>query len=156
MAYACGLDKRIGPHFLKASVGFGGSCFKKDILNLSYLAESLYLREVAAYWRQVVDMNEYSKRRFMERIVHSLFDTITNKNICVYGFAFKKDTEDTRESAAISLIKLFLIEGAFVSIYDPKVSKEQIYYDLVTDNKLSERETAKKLCTIVLLNLILT
>ena len=146
VAYACGLDKRIGPHFLKASVGFGGSCFQKDILNLSYLAESLNLPEVATYWRQVVEMNEYSKRRFLGRVVKSLFNTISNKKICVYGFAFKKDTADSRESAAITLIKSFLRENAFVNIYDPKVGQGQIYCDLVTDNLPAELEKAKHLC----------
>lgn len=149
VAYACGIDKRIGPHFLKASVGFGGSCFQKDILNLSYLAESLNLPEVATYWRQVVEMNEYSKRRFLERIVKTLFNTITNKNICVLGFAFKKDTADTRESAAITLVKSFLNENAFVKIYDPKVEKSQIYYDLVTDNNSSPN--AKEICKLFFL-----
>ena len=115
---------------MKASVGFGGSCFQKDILNLVYLSESLGLREVAAYWKQVVDMNEFSKRRFGERIVKTLFSTVTNKNICLFGFAFKKDTADTRESAAITLSKFFLNENAFVHIYDPKVDTEQIQNDL--------------------------
>ncbi|KAJ3302975.1 UDP-glucose 6-dehydrogenase 1 [Kappamyces sp. JEL0829] len=131
VAYACGIDQRIGPKFLKASVGFGGSCFQKDILNLVYLSESLNLPEVAAYWKQVVDMNEYSKKRFHQRIVKALFNTVTNKKLCIFGFAFKKDTTDTRESAAITLIKYFLEENANVTIYDPKVPHSQIERDLV-------------------------
>lgn len=130
VSYACGLDSRIGPKFLKASVGFGGSCFQKDILNLVYLSESLHLPEVAQYWRQVVDMNEYQKRRFTNRIISSLFNTLTGKKIAILGFAFKKDTGDTRESPAITLVKYFRAEKALVSIYDPKVEEPQIWMDL--------------------------
>ncbi|KAF5093154.1 hypothetical protein D0Z00_004214 [Geotrichum galactomycetum] len=130
VAYACGLDTRIGPKFLKASVGFGGSCFQKDILNLVYLSESLHLPEVAAYWKQVVDINEYQKTRFTKRIISSLFNTLTNKRIALFGFAFKKDTGDTRESAAITLCQYFREEKAKVAIYDPKVEESQIWYDL--------------------------
>ncbi|CAG8720011.1 13309_t:CDS:2, partial [Racocetra fulgida] len=130
VAYACGRDSRIGPRFLKASVGFGGSCFQKDILNLVYLSEQLNLPEVAAYWKQVVDLNEYQKKRFVSRIIKTLFNTITNKRIAVLGFAFKKDTGDTRESAAITLCKDFIQENARVRIYDPKVSEQQIFLDL--------------------------
>ncbi|RIA96900.1 UDP-glucose/GDP-mannose dehydrogenase family, NAD binding domain-containing protein [Glomus cerebriforme] len=138
VAYACGRDSRIGPKFLKASVGFGGSCFQKDILNLVYLSEQLNLPEVAAYWKQVVDLNEYQKKRFVSRVIKTLFNTITNKKIAILGFAFKKDTGDTRESAAITLCKDFIQENAKVRIYDPKVSVEQIFLDLsepgVVDN----------------------
>ncbi|KAI9340423.1 UDP-glucose/GDP-mannose dehydrogenase family, NAD binding domain-containing protein [Zopfochytrium polystomum] len=138
VAYACGLDSRIGPKFLKASVGFGGSCFQKDILNLVYLSESLHLPEVAAYWQQVVTMNEYQKRRFAEAIVKRLFNTITGKKIALFGFAFKKNTGDTRESAAIALAKYFVRESAYVRIFDPKVLDEQIEMDL----------TEKDVCTV--------
>ena len=131
---ACGLDTRIGPKFLKTSVGFGGSCFQKDILNLVYLCESLHLPEVAAYWHQVVQLNEYQKQRFAKRVVQKLFNTITNKNICILGFAFKKDTGDTRESPAITLVQYFLKENANIKIYDPKVDAKQISYDLVGDD----------------------
>ena len=96
VAYAVGRDSRVGPKFLKASIGFGGSCFQKDILNLVWLCEQLNLKEVAKYWAQVVEMNEYQKRRFAERIVKSLFNTVTNKTITLLGFAFKKNTGDTR------------------------------------------------------------
>jgi len=130
VAFAVGKDSRVGPKFLRASVGFGGSCFQKDILNLVYLSESLHLPEVAAYWRQVVEMNEYQKRRFSKRVVDTLFNTITGKRIAVLGFAFKADTGDTRESAAITLIKHFQAERAFVSVYDPQVAHSQIWQDL--------------------------
>lgn len=130
VAYAVGFDSRIGPKFLRASVGFGGSCFQKDILNLVYLSESLHLPQVAAYWRQVVEMNEYQKSRFSKTVVDTLFNTITGKHIAVLGFAFKADTGDTRESASISLIRDFLSERAYVTIYDPQVEEEQIWMDL--------------------------
>lgn len=130
VAHACGLDTRIGPRFLKASVGFGGSCFQKDILNLVYLSESLHLPEVADYWRQITAMNEYQKRRFSERVVRTLFNTITGKKIAILGFAFKKDTGDTRESPAITLTKHFRAEQAKISIFDPKVPERQIWLDL--------------------------
>lgn len=130
VAYAIGLDKRIGPRFLKSSVGFGGSCFQKDILNLVYLCHHFGLPEVAEYWEQVVKMNDYQKRRFSERIVRALFNTVSAKKIAVFGFAFKKDTNDTRESAAIYVCKDLLQEHAFLSIHDPKVPAAQIYHDL--------------------------
>ncbi|KIY49842.1 nucleotide sugar dehydrogenase [Fistulina hepatica ATCC 64428] len=127
---AVGCDSRIGSKFLRASVGFGGSCFQKDILNLVYLSESLHLPEVAVYWKQVYEMNEYQKNRFAKRVVDTLFNTITGKRIAVLGFAFKADTGDTRESAAISVIRNFLHERAYVNIYDPQVPHEQIWMDL--------------------------
>ena len=123
-------DSRIGPKFLQASVGFGGSCFQKDILNMIYLCESLNLQEVASYWQAVIDMNDYQKIRFSRKIVSSLFHTINRKKMTIFGFAFKKDTGDTRESAAIYVAKQFLDEGAHVSIFDPKVSSDQIKFDL--------------------------
>jgi UDPglucose 6-dehydrogenase len=139
VAYACGRDTRLGAKFLKASVGFGGSCFQKDILNLVYLSTQLNLPEVAEYWKQVYSMNEYQKKRFVRKIISTLFNTITNKKIAVLGFAFKKDTGDTRESAAITLIKDFMQENARIAVYDPKVEHEQIYMDLsepgVVDNR---------------------
>jgi len=130
VSFACGLDSRIGPKFLKASVGFGGSCFQKDILNLVYLSESLHLPEVAAYWRQVIEMNEHQKKRFLNRVISCLFNTLTAKKIAVLGFAFKKNTGDTRESPAITLCKYFRAERANVAIYDPKVPENQIWLDL--------------------------
>lgn len=131
VAMAVGRDSRIGQKFLKASVGFGGSCFQKDILNLVYLCESLNLPEVAAYWRQVVTINEYQKSRFVRRIVSQLFHTISNKRIAILGFAFKKDTGDTRETPTLGVVDKMLLEGAQLAIYDPIVSTEQIRDDLI-------------------------
>jgi UDPglucose 6-dehydrogenase len=131
VARAIGTDSRIGPKFLKASVGFGGSCFQKDILNLVYLCESFNLPQVAAYWRSVVEMNDYQKSRFVEKIVRTLFNTVSGKRIAILGFAFKKDTNDTRESAAIHIVRDLLTENAHVAVYDPRVSKETIHRDLL-------------------------
>lgn len=132
VAHAIGTDSRIGPKFLKASVGFGGSCFQKDILNLVYLCEHYDLQEVADYWEQVVKMNDYQKRRFSERIVGTMFNTVSSKTVAIWGFAFKKDTDDTRESAAIAVCRDLLGEQAQLNIYDPQVSKERIFEDLGT------------------------
>lgn len=131
VAHAVGTDTRIGPKFLKASVGFGGSCFQKDVLNLVYLCECLNLPEIAAYWQQVIDINDFQRRRFANRIIEALFNTVTNKKIAVFGFAFKKDTADTRESSAIYICKHLMEEGANVCIYDPKVEPKQIMNDLM-------------------------
>ena len=128
---AIGMDSRIGPKFLKASVGFGGSCFQKDILNLVYLCEHFGLPEVAAYWESVVKMNDWQKSRFTRLIVKTLFNTVSGKRIAVLGFAFKKDTNDTRESAAISVVRGLLEENATVVVYDPKVPAEQIRRDVL-------------------------
>lgn len=120
VSHAVGMDSRVGSKFLRAGVGFGGSCFKKDILNLVYLCECCNLHEVAAYWEQVVLMNEYQERRFAERIVKNMFNTISGKRIAVFGFAFKADTGDTRESPAIYISELLLGERATLAIHDPK------------------------------------
>lgn len=130
VAKAIGTDSRIGPKFLKASVGFGGSCFQKDILNLVYLCEHFGLREVAEYWEQVVKMNDYQKRRFSTRMVRTMFNTVSDKRIAVLGFAFKKDTNDTRESAAIHVCRDLLEERAKIAIYDPRVPESQIREEL--------------------------
>jgi len=130
VANAIGMDSRIGSKFLKASVGFGGSCFQKDLLNLVYLNGHFGLPEVANYWQAVIDMNEWQKERFSAKIVQSLFNTVSGKKIGIWGFAFKKDTNDTRESAAIYVCRDLIMEGANVAIYDPQVSKEQIFIDL--------------------------
>ncbi|EJU01609.1 UDP-glucose dehydrogenase [Dacryopinax primogenitus] len=148
VANAVGKDSRVGPKFLRASVGFGGSCFQKDILNLVYLSESLHLPEVAAYWRQVVEMNEYQKGRFSKRVVDTLFNTITGKKIAILGFAFKADTGDTRESAAITLIKNFQAERALVTIYDPQVLHSQIWSDLMEASSGVPLETIKRQVSI--------
>jgi UDPglucose 6-dehydrogenase len=125
-----GMDSRIGPKFLKASVGFGGSCFQKDILNLVYIAKSLGLTEVADYWEQVIIMNDHQKHRFARKIVKTLYNTVADKKIAFLGWAFKKDTNDTRESAAIYVAEKLLQEQANIVIYDPKVKREQIIADL--------------------------
>lgn len=127
---AIGFDSRIGSKFLNSSVGFGGSCFQKDILNLVYIAQSYGLQEVADYWEQVIIMNDYQKRRFAENIVTTLYNTVSGKKIVFYGWAFKKDTNDTRESAAIYVADALLDEKAEIVIYDPKVPEKQIYADL--------------------------
>lgn len=130
VARAIGMDSRIGPKFLKSSVGFGGSCFQKDILNLVYIAKSYGLTEVADYWEQVIIMNDHQKNRFANRIVKTLYNTVSGKKIAFFGWAFKKDTNDTRESAAIYVADALLNEQAEITVYDPKVTAEQIYGDL--------------------------
>ena len=117
---AMGMDPRIGSRFLQASVGFGGSCFKKDILNLVYLCEFHGLPEVAAYWEQVVLMNEYQEKRFVQNIINNMFNTVAGKKVALFGFAFKADTGDTRESPAIYVSKLLLEEHATLAIHDPQ------------------------------------
>jgi UDPglucose 6-dehydrogenase len=127
---AIGMDSRIGPKFLKASVGFGGSCFQKDILNLVYIAKTYGLNEVADYWEQVIIMNDHQKRRFADNIVSTLYNTVSGKKITFLGWAFKKDTNDTRESAAIYVADALMNEQAEIIVYDPKVSEKRIYQDL--------------------------
>ena len=130
VARAIGTDSRIGPKFLKASVGFGGSCFQKDILNLVYIARTYGLQEVADYWEQVIIMNDHQKRRFANKVIRTLYNTVNGKKIAFLGWAFKKDTNDTRESAAIYVADHLLFEQASISVYDPKVPEQQIYSDL--------------------------
>ncbi len=130
VARAIGMDSRIGPKFLKASVGFGGSCFQKDILNLVYIAKSFGLNEVADYWEQVIIMNDHQKDRFAKNIITTLYNTISGKKIAFLGWAFKKDTNDTRESAAIYVADYLLKEEANIAVYDPKVSENKILDDL--------------------------
>ena len=130
IARAIGADSRIGQKFIKASVGFGGSCFQKDILNLVYLCHHFNLPEVADYWEQVIKMNDYQKHRFAKQIIDTLFNTVSGKKIAFLGWAFKKDTNDTRESAAIYVAHELLQDKAEIHIYDPKVTKEQIERDL--------------------------
>jgi len=139
VSQAIGMDTRIGRKFLGASVGFGGSCFQKDILNLVYICESEGLHEVAQYWQGVVDMNEHRKTTFTSNIISRLFNTVTNKKIAVFGFAFKKDTGDVRETPAITVCDMLLNDGARVHVYDPKVSKEDAlrefaYHNLQVDS----------------------
>jgi UDPglucose 6-dehydrogenase len=149
VARAIGKDSRIGPKFLKASVGYGGSCFQKDILNLAYLCEHYDLPEVAAYWESVVKINDWQKSRFTGRIVSDLFNTVSGKHIGILGFAFKKDTNDTRETAAIAICRDLLAEGAMVHVYDPQVSEEQIRADVLgtgTNPNLIVVKTALEAC----------
>ncbi len=143
VAHAIGTDSRIGPKFLKSSVGFGGSCFQKDILNLVYLCEHFGLPEVAAYWNGVIEMNDYQKHRFGQRVISTLFNTVSDKKIAVLGFAFKKDTNDTRESAAIYVCQDLIDEQANIAIYDPQVTEEQMRRDL----KLPEDSKAVTIST---------
>ena len=147
VAHAIGSDSRIGPKFLKASVGFGGSCFQKDILNLVYLCRFFNLPEVADYWEQVIKLNDYQKHRFARKIITTLFNTVNGKKIAFLGWAFKKDTNDTRESAAIYVADHLLEDGANIHVYDPKVSEAKIKADLsylwelngVTDARIAQK-----------------
>ncbi len=120
VARAVGMDSRLGSKFLNASVGFGGSCFKKDILNLVYLCQNYGLEEIALYWQGVVGINNYQKERFVMNMMNSMFNTLAGKKICLLGFAFKANTGDTRESPAISISKRLLEERAELTITDPK------------------------------------
>ncbi|CBI15150.3 unnamed protein product, partial [Vitis vinifera] len=130
VSHAIGKDSRIGPKFLNASVGFGGSCFQKDILNLIYICECNGLPEVANYWKQVIKVNDYQKNRFVNRVVASMFNTVSGKKIAILGFAFKKDTGDTRETPAIDVCKGLLGDKASLSIYDPQVTGDQIQREI--------------------------
>lgn len=130
VARAVGTDYRIGKYFLKSSVGFGGSCFQKDLLNLVYLCESFGLVEVAEYWAQVIKMNDYQKTRFARNIVRSLFNTVSGKTVTLLGFAFKKDTGDVRETAAAYISKILLDERATIKIYDPKVDETSMFMEM--------------------------
>lgn len=147
VAYAIGNDSRIGSKFLKASVGFGGSCFQKDILNLVYLCEHFGLPEVARYWEQVIIMNDFQKNRFAQKIINKLFNTVSGKKIAFLGWAFKKDTNDTRESAAIYIADILMNDQANICVYDPRVPAKTMYADL---NYLETRnfETNKKLLSV--------
>ena len=144
VARAVGMDSRVGPKFLKASVGFGGSCFQKDILNLVYIAKTYGLNEVADYWEQVIIMNDHQKKRFSENIVSTLYNTVSGKKITFLGWAYKKDTNDTRESAAIYVADALLDEQAEITVYDPKVSAERIYADLDYLNTRSPEENRRR------------
>lgn len=145
VARAIGMDSRIGSKFLKASVGFGGSCFQKDILNLVYIARSYGLEKVADYWEQVILMNDHQKRRFADKVISTLYNTVSGKKIAVLGWAFKKDTNDTRESAAIYVADHLLHEEAELAVYDPKVKPRKIYADLDALQTRSPEENMKLL-----------
>ena len=141
VAFAIGKDSRIAPKFLKASVGFGGSCFQKDILNLVYLCEKFGLKEVAAYWESVVRINDWQKQRFAAKIVSTLYGSVAGKKIAVLGFAFKKDTNDTRETPAISVCRDLLAEQASVVVYDPRVPASLVQQDVLGAGKTEPRLT---------------
>jgi UDPglucose 6-dehydrogenase len=145
VAKAIGMDSRIGPKFLKASVGFGGSCFQKDILNLVYIAKSYGLNEVADYWEQVIIMNDHQKRRFSKKIVQTLYNTVAGKKIAFLGWAFKKDTNDTRESAAIYVADDLINEQAYIALYDPKVQHDQVLRDLDYLETRNSEENSKQI-----------
>ncbi len=147
VARAIGMDSRIGPKFLQASVGFGGSCFQKDILNLVYIAKSLALNEVADYWHQVILMNNHQRNRFAKNIIQTLYSTVNGKTIAFLGWAFKKDTNDSRESAAIYVADLLIDEQAKIKAYDPKVTATQMQSDLNYLKSRSEDENTKHLKT---------
>jgi UDPglucose 6-dehydrogenase len=147
VAKAIGMDSRIGSKFLQVSVGFGGSCFQKDILNLVYIAKSLGLNEVADYWHQVILMNNHQRERFAKNIIKTLYSTVSGKTIAFLGWAFKKDTNDTRESAAIYVADLLIDEQASIKVYDPKVTSTQMQSDLNYLNTRSEKQNTKYLKT---------
>lgn len=127
---AVGMDARIGKKFLQSSVGFGGSCFQKDILNLVYLCETYGLMECAAYWNQVILMNDYQKKRFSEKMVAKMFNTVTGKKIAMLGYAFKKDTGDVRETPAMFVLRDLLQEQAKVFVYDPQVKRDDMWSEM--------------------------
>lgn len=145
VAHAIGHDTRIGSRFLQASVGFGGSCFQKDVLSLVYLCESLNLGKVANYWKGVIDINNWQRRRFADKIVGELFNTVADKKIAMFGFSFKKNTGDTRESSAIYVAKYLIEECAHLRFYDPKVSVEQIKQELAL---VTSKESVDKYVTV--------
>ncbi len=130
VARAIGMDSRIGPKFLEVSAGFGGSCFQKDILNLIYIARSYGLSEVAEYWEQVIRLNDHQRARFARKLVAALFNNVADKKIAFLGWAFKKDTNDSRESSAIYIADYLIHERARICAYDPKVTSEQMWTDL--------------------------
>lgn len=130
LSKAIGMDHRIGPHFLKASVGFGGSCFQKDILNLVYLCKYYGLDEVAEYWHQVVKINDYQKERFAQKIIDHFGGDLTGKTIAILGWAFKANTNDSRDSASIRVTELIYGKGARIIIYDPMVIEHAIFNDI--------------------------
>ena len=153
LSKAIGLDKRIGPNFLQASVGFGGSCFKKDILNLVYLAKSHGLNEVADYWEQVVKINEYQKNRFTAKILEYFHNNVKNIRISILGWAFKKNTNDSRESASIFVAVNLLENGAKLNIYDPMVSAKRVISDIILlleDKGFNKKQVLKMLEKVII------
>ena len=150
---AIGMDHRIGPHFLRASVAFGGSCFQKDILNLAYLCQFYGLNEVAEYWHQVVKINDYQKNRFVQKIIDFFNGDVESKNISIVGWSFKRGTKDTRESPSILVASRLLVLGAEIVVIDPLVDKERVNLDInewLTNYGLSNEESNKLLTKIKL------
>ena len=141
---AVGMDSRIGSKFLKAGPGFGGSCFKKDILNLVYLSRFYGLDEVADFWQETVAINSWQQTRIYKEIVAKLFGNLADKKIAILGFAFKENTNDTRESPAINICRKLLNEGAFLNIHDCKVNQETIDRDLSSENSFDKSMWAYK------------
>lgn len=127
---AVGIDQRIGRRFLNSSIGFGGSCFQKDILNLVYLCETYGLHECAEYWNQVIVMNDYQKKRFTEKMVSSMFNTVTGKKIAILGYAFKKDTGDVRETPSMFVVRDLVLEQAKIHVFDPQVKREDMWIEM--------------------------
>jgi UDPglucose 6-dehydrogenase len=140
LSKAIGMDHRIGSKFLKASVGFGGSCFQKDVLNLVYLCRHYGLEETAEYWHQVIKINDYQKKRFAQKIIDHFDGDLTEKKITILGWAFKANTNDSRESPAIYVVEKLFKAGAILEIYDPMVSKESIFSDIDFYWESSKRE----------------
>ncbi len=134
VSLAIGMDTRIGNKFLNSGPGFGGSCFKKDILNIVYLAEFYGLKEVGDYWKSIIEINSWQKKRIYKIIVEKLYGNLANKKIAILGFSFKANTNDIRESPAISICNNLLNEGAIISIHDPKVDKQTIMVNLEVNN----------------------
>ena len=144
VSLAIGGDKRIGKKFLNTGPGFGGSCFKKDILNLIYICNHYGLPEVSNYWSKVIDINQWQTKRISRLVVEKLFGTLTSKRIGILGFSYKANTNDTRESPAINICKDLLEEGAILQIYDPKVSFEQVEYELENCVELDSKKNISK------------
>jgi len=140
---AVGMDDRIGRRFLQSSVGFGGSCFQKDILNLVYLCETFGLEECAAYWNQVILMNDFQKKRFTEKVVGKMFNTVTGKKIAMLGYAFKKDTGDVRETPAMFVLRDLLQEQAKIFVYDPQVTREDMWIEMDYTCGVNHKNTPK-------------
>jgi UDPglucose 6-dehydrogenase len=140
---AVGKDDRIGKRFLQPSIGFGGSCFQKDILNLVYLCETYGLSECADYWRQVILMNDYQKKRFSQNVVGKMFNTVTGKKIAIFGYAFKKDTGDVRETPSMFVVRDLIQEEARIHVWDPKVSREDMFIELDYTCNVNHTNTPK-------------
>tara|TARA_B100000963_G_C22638367_1_gene678943 strand:- start:1831 stop:3201 length:1371 start_codon:yes stop_codon:yes gene_type:complete len=138
---AIGMDKRIGSEFLKVSTGFGGSCFKKDILNLVYLCSYYGLEEIAEYWHQVVKINDYQRTRFSKKIIQNFNEKFINKKIAILGWSFKSDTNDSRESSSIYISRQLIDEGFLINVYDPLVNEKRIYDDI---NEISDKKVDNK------------